>query len=254
MSLSCTTFEVSTLVFQNCRQSCVPEHTAYIACILFACVLPTNNLQTKSEMSSFTLSKYMTSSQKFRGARQSPFSDGLPSAGWDILWPTKTWKPMQNVENGVFWGHSRSSAMSPFDRVHTTSYSTLTETMCLFYIINNIASSLSRVIDTHLSHLHLVHLLWVTPTFTKMLGNRKLEPLGYCAALLQQACLKRDCDTLFQLQSCQLLHHSTKTHTHTQPFNGLWSATTRVGLYQKKHSPTHTHPDHRTSFIIFLHL
>ena len=44
------------------------------------------------------------------------------------------------------------------------------------------------------------------------------------------------------------------THTHTQPFNGLLSGTTRVDRYQKKHSPTHTHPDHRTSFIIFLHL
>ena len=43
-------------------------------------------------------------------------------------------------------------------------------------------------------------------------------------------------------------------HTHTQPFNGLWSGTTRVGQYQKKHSPTHTHPGHRTSFINFLHL
>ena len=42
--------------------------------------------------------------------------------------------------------------------------------------------------------------------------------------------------------------------THTQPFNGLLSGTTRVGRYQKKHSPTHTHPDHRTSFITFLHL
>ena len=42
------------------------------------------------------------------------------------------------------------------------------------------------------------------------------------------------------------------THTpHTQPFNGLLSGTTRVGQYQKKHSPTYTH---RTSFIIFLHL
>jgi len=30
-------------------------------------------------------------------------------------------------------------------------------------------------------------------------------------------------------------------YSHTQPFNGLWSGTTRVGLYQKKHSPTHTH-------------
>jgi len=42
--------------------------------------------------------------------------------------------------------------------------------------------------------------------------------------------------------------------THTQLFNGLLSGTTRVGRYQKKHSPTHTHPDHRTSFITFLHL
>jgi len=48
---------------------------------------------------------------------------------------------------------------------------------------------------------------------------------------------------------------STKnTHTHTQPFNGLWYGTIRVGQYQKKHSPNHTHPDHQTSFIIFLHL
>jgi len=43
-------------------------------------------------------------------------------------------------------------------------------------------------------------------------------------------------------------------YTHTQPFNGLLFGTYRVGRYQKKHSPTHTHPDHRASFIIFLHL
>ena len=46
----------------------------------------------------------------------------------------------------------------------------------------------------------------------------------------------------------------THTHTHKQPFNGSLSRTTRVCRYQKKHSPTHTHPGHRTSFIIFLHL
>jgi len=28
----------------------------------------------------------------------------------------------------ALWGHSRSSAMSPFDGAHTTSYSTLIET------------------------------------------------------------------------------------------------------------------------------
>ena len=47
---------------------------------------------------------------------------------------------------------------------------------------------------------------------------------------------------------------SVRTHTYTQPFNGRWSGTTWVGRYQKKHSPTHTHPGHRTSFINFLHL
>ena len=43
-------------------------------------------------------------------------------------------------------------------------------------------------------------------------------------------------------------------YTHTHLFNSLLSGTTRVGRYQKKHSPTHTHTDHRTSFINFLHL
>ena len=43
-------------------------------------------------------------------------------------------------------------------------------------------------------------------------------------------------------------------YTHTQPFNGPWSGTTRVGQYQKKHSSTRTHPNHRTSCINFLHL
>ena len=41
------------------------------------------------------------------------------------------------------------------------------------------------------------------------------------------------------------------THTHTKPFNGPLSRTTRVGQYQKKHSCTHTHPDHQTSFITY---
>jgi len=39
---------------------------------------------------------------------------------------------------GWFWvvrGHSRSWAMPPFDRAHTTSYSTLIETMRLSFTI-----------------------------------------------------------------------------------------------------------------------
>jgi len=39
-----------------------------------------------------------------------------------------------------------------------------------------------------------------------------------------------------------------------QPFYGSLSRTTQVSQYQKKHSPTHTYPDHQSSFISFLHL
>ena len=38
------------------------------------------------------------------------------------------------------------------------------------------------------------------------------------------------------------------THTHS-PLSG----TTWIGRYQKKHSPTHAHPDHQISYIDFLH-
>ena len=56
-------------------------------------------------------------------------------------------------------------------------------------------------------------------------------------------------------KACSVLLWSTHKETTTtqRPFNGLCSGTTRVGRYQKKHSPTHTHPDHRASFITFLH-
>ena len=81
---------------------------------------------------------------------------------------------------------------------------------------------------------------------------------------------KHEAQKVDQTDSCIQTHthtHSTSSthycpdntvlfqqHTHTQQFNGLLSGTTRVGRYQKKHSPTHTHPDHRTSSIAFLHL
>ena len=45
----------------------------------------------------------------------------------------------------------------------------------------------------------------------------------------------------------------TNTYTHTT-VNGLLSGTNWVGRYHKIHSPTHTHPDHQTSLINFLHL
>ena len=47
---------------------------------------------------------------------------------------TKLWMAVQNAENGVVRGHSRSWAMPPFDRAHTTSYSTLIETICVYLL------------------------------------------------------------------------------------------------------------------------
>jgi len=43
-----------------------------------------------------------------------------------------------------------------------------------------------------------------------------------------------------------LLNNYVPKHAHTQPFNSPLSGTTRVGGYQKNHSPTHIHPDHWT--------
>ena len=51
-----------------------------------------------------------------------------------------------------------------------------------------------------------------------------------------------------------LICHKVLRILQQQPFNGRLSGTTRVGWYQKKHSPAHTHPGQHTSFITFLHL
>ena len=63
---------------------------------------------------------------------------------------------VQNAVNGVVWGHSRSSAMSLFDRAHTTSYSTFNRNhasiLCRF---RDIAGYLWKVADFDPPHLYL---------------------------------------------------------------------------------------------------
>jgi len=77
-----------------------------------------------------------------------------------------------------------------------------------------------------------------------------------CGFLQQEALLPLH-SLMCHSKSCQQcrnkLYNNTHRHTHT-PFNSPWSTTTRVDWYQKKHSPTHTHPDRWTSFINLLHL
>ena len=50
------------------------------------------------------------------------------------------------------------------------------------------------------------------------------------------------------------IHSVIVTTTTTATIYGPFSWTTRMSRYQKKHSPTHTYPDHQPSFISFLHL
>ena len=73
-------------------------------------------------------------------------------------------------------------------------------------------------------------------------SKQRIMPASHCSFFYRP-------DALANAQSI-----TSKQQQQQRPFNGLWSGTTRVGQFQKKHSPTHTHPDHRASFISFLHL
>ena len=57
---------------------------------------------------------------------------------------------------GALMGHSGSSAMLPFDRAHTTSYSTNRNYVSIFYSFQDVAGYLSKVADFDPPHLHLV--------------------------------------------------------------------------------------------------
>ena len=76
-----------------------------------------------------------------------------------------------------------------------------------------------------------------------ILAGTRLSPNSSSSAVRHSQCK-------YELQHKNYPHILPHTHTrtHTQSFNSLWSGTTWVGRYQKKHSPAHTHPDHWTSF------
>ena len=54
----------------------------------------------------------------------------------------------ENAQNGVVRGHPRSSAMSPFERAHTISYSSLIETMRLSCTVFEIRQVICRNLPT----------------------------------------------------------------------------------------------------------
>ena len=94
-------------------------------------------------------------------------------------------------------GHSRSSAMSPFDTAHMTSgfpFNSDRNYASISYRFRDIASCLSKVADFHLPHLHLVPPLGVTPVkFRRDLWLQKTRvpglSCGVCCVILRLAVL-----------------------------------------------------------------
>ena len=118
---------------------------------------------------------------------------------------------------GVVRGHSRSTAMSPFDRAHSchtatgTSYSTLIETMRLY-----IASYLSKVADFHPPHLHSAPPQGVTPVeFRGDLWLQKTRVPGLsCGVVYVILCLA----VLVELRLVTDGHRHRRTDTDTGPW------------------------------------
>jgi len=90
---------------------------------------------------------------------------------------------------GAVRRHSRSWAMPPFDRAHTTSYSILTAS--ILYHFRDIAGYLSKVTDFGPLHLHLVPPQGVTPVeFRGDLWRQKTRVPGLsCGVVCVILCL-----------------------------------------------------------------
>jgi len=82
---------------------------------------------------------------------------------------------------GVVRWHSKSWAMPPFVREHTTSYSTLIETMCLSVTVFEILPVICRKspILTHPTCIWPPRRGWPRSNFAENFGTRKLDSLSY---------------------------------------------------------------------------
>jgi len=106
----------------------------------------------------------------------------------------------------------RWPAMSPFDKPHMTSYSTVMETMRLsLYRFRVTASYLSKVAHFNLPHLHLVPSLeWLRSNFAEIFGDTKVESPGCRVALLLWSYVSR-----FDTIPACMGRTDRPTHRHT---------------------------------------
>ena len=126
---------------------------------------------------------------------------------WDAIWAVDsggteelrvTWPATGRViQQKMGWfevvrGHSTSWAMPPFDRAHTTSYSTLIETMCLSFTVLEIHPAICRKLSilTHLTCIWCPRKGWPWSNFAEIFGIGKLDSLGYRVVLFVWSCVK----------------------------------------------------------------
>ena len=113
-------------------------------------------------------------------------------------------------------GHPRSSAMSPFDRVHMISYSSLIETMHLSCTVFDIRRYLSKFVNFDLPHLHLAPPLGVTPfEFRKDFWRQKTRVPGLsCGVVCLFLCLAILVELRLVTDRQTDRHRQTQTHGH----------------------------------------
>ena len=133
---------------------------------------------------------------------------------------------MKNVEKCIKWdslgvvkGHPRSSAMSPFDRAHRTSYSFSNRNHAsILYRFRDTAHYLSKFADFTLSHLHLVPRIRVTPfKFPKDFWRQKTRvsrvPRLSCGTVCVFLCIAISVE--HRLVTDRQTDRETHTHTRT---------------------------------------
>ena len=115
---------------------------------------------------------------------------------------------------GVIRCHSRSLAMSPFNREHTI-FLTLIETIRLIlYCFQNKASYLSKFVNFNRPQLHLAPLLGVTSVeFHRDLWHQKTRLLGLTCGMVVLPCLRDPMLSRF----CRTLTYVRQTDTDTGP-------------------------------------
>jgi len=160
------------------------------------------------------------------------------------LFNLSAWQSFSIISLQVFFGlpytilHQSLSSFRSTCPYHCNLFCCSTEIMsssrCL--LLNPLLGTLSCNLKPHIHLTILISACWSATLFSYLTGQISLP----CNILLRT----------------QLLYNLPLTHTHTHTHNHftalwIWSGTTRVSRYQKKHSPTHTHRGHQSSLSAF---